>query len=230
MAEKHFKKGENVIVQGDAGAVLFVVEEGQLDCFKTFNKGEEPKFLKTYEPGEAFGELALLYNAPRAATITAKSDEALCWELDRATFNHIVKESAQKKRDKYEDFLGTVDILSSMDNYERAKIADVITQTNFEKDEQVLKEGDDGAVFFLIISGEAYATKLIQGQQKEVRQYTAGDYFGELALLKNAPRAASVFARSDLKLASIDRDSFKRLLGPLDTILMRNMSSYKSYL
>lgn len=125
MAERQFKKGENVIVQGDAGAVLFVVEEGHLDCFKVFEKGSEPKFLKTYEPGEAFGELALLYNAPRAATITAKSDST-CWELDRATFNHIVKDSAQKKRDKYEDFLATVEILSSMDHYERSKIADVI--------------------------------------------------------------------------------------------------------
>lgn len=102
-----------------------MVEEGQLDCYKCFKEGEEPKFLKTYEPGEAFGELALLYNAPRAATITAKTD-ALCWELDRATFNHIVKDSAQKKRDKYDDFLSTVEILSSMDAYERAKIGDVI--------------------------------------------------------------------------------------------------------
>lgn len=209
--------------------MLFVVEEGQLDCYKTFAKGEEPKFLKTYEPGEAFGELALLYNAPRAATIIAKTD-ALCWELDRATFNHIVKDSAQKKRDKYDDFLATVEILHSMDHYERAKIADVISETDHEQGSQVLKEGDDGSVFFLIISGEAYATKLINGQQKEVRQYKAGDYFGELALLKNAPRAASIFARSQLKLASIDRDSFKRLLGPLDNILMRNMASYKSFL
>lgn len=215
MAERHFKKGENVIIQGDAGAVLFVVEEGQLDCFKVFNRGEEPKFLKTYEAGEAFGELALLYNAPRAATITAKTD-TLCWELDRATFNHIVKDSAQKKRDKYEDFLSTVELLHSMDDYERAKIADVIQEQNFEAGAEVLKEGDDGAVFFLIISGEAFATKWIQGQPKEVRQYKTGDFFGELALLKNAPRAASIYAKTQLKVASIDRDSFKRLLGPLD--------------
>lgn len=58
----------------------------------------------------------------------------------------------------------------------------------------MLKEGDDGAVFFLIISGEAFATKMISDQPKEVRQYKTGDYFGELALLKNAPRAASIFA------------------------------------
>ena len=82
MAEKRVKPNEVVINQGDAGAVLFVVEEGHLDCFKKFGDEEEPKFLKTYEPGEAFGELALLYNAPRAATIKAKT-EALLWELDR---------------------------------------------------------------------------------------------------------------------------------------------------
>jgi cAMP-dependent protein kinase regulator len=63
--------------------------------------------LKTYEPGEAFGELALLYNAPRAATIKAKSN-CLLWVLDRNTFNHIVKDASMRKREKYEDFLKSV--------------------------------------------------------------------------------------------------------------------------
>ena len=118
--------------------------------------------MKTYEPGEAFGELALLYNAPRAATITAKTD-SLLWELDRNTFNHIVKDAAQKKRDKYEDFFATVPILASMDNYERSKIADAIKEHDFAKGDKVIQEGEDGSVFFLIISGEAYATKRVNG-------------------------------------------------------------------
>ena len=80
----------------------------------------------------------------------------------------------------------------------------------------------------MILSGEAYASKVIVAGQEaqEVMQYKAGDYFGELALLKNEPRAASVIARTQLKVATIDRDSFKRLLGPLDQILMRNMQAY----
>jgi cAMP-dependent protein kinase regulator len=50
-------------------------------------------YLKTYESGESFGELALLYNAPRAASIKAKNTCNL-YELDRETFNHIVKDAA----------------------------------------------------------------------------------------------------------------------------------------
>ena len=61
--------------------------------FKKFNKNEEPKFLKTLVVGDSFGELALLYNAPRAASVQAKTDSVL-WELDRATFNNIVKEAS----------------------------------------------------------------------------------------------------------------------------------------
>lgn len=91
--EKHYKEGETVIEQGEQGDVLFLIEKGQLDCYKVFNKSEGKKFLKVYNPGETFGELALLYNAPRAATIIAKTDCVL-WALDRETFNNIVKEAA----------------------------------------------------------------------------------------------------------------------------------------
>jgi cAMP-dependent protein kinase regulator len=65
------------------------------------SKGDPETHLKVYQPGEAFGELALLYNAPRAATIIAKT-ECVLFSLDRQTFNHIVKDSAAKKREKYE--------------------------------------------------------------------------------------------------------------------------------
>lgn len=50
-------------------------------------------------------------------------------------------------------------------------------------------------------------------------EYKEKDYFGELALLKDQPRQASIFATSPLKVGRIDRNSFKRILGPLEEIL-----------
>lgn len=61
-----------------------------------------------------------------------------------------------------------------------------------------------------------------------VKEYEANDYFGELALLRDEPRAATVRAVGGrLKVCSIDRETFKRLMGPLDEILKRNTEQYK---
>jgi len=105
MDEKRAKPGDVIINQGEEGDNLYVVESGVLSCTKLFPGKSEPTFLKKFQPGDSFGELALLYNAPRAATITADTD-ALLWSLDRNTFNHIVKDASMKKREKYETFLG----------------------------------------------------------------------------------------------------------------------------
>ena len=114
----------------------------------------------------------MLYNAPRAATIKAKTDAHL-YELDRYTFNHIVKEASQRRRDKYEDFLQSVSILQTVDSYERSKIADAIKEQTFEEGDLIIKEGDEGSDFFIIIEGEAVAKKVIAPGQPaaEVMQY-----------------------------------------------------------
>ena len=97
--------------------------------------------MKKYNSGDVFGELALLYNAPRAATIKADS-ESLLWVLDRNTFNNIVKEASQKKRAKYEAFLQTVPILSNMDHYERSKLTDSLKEARVNNGEQIITQGE----------------------------------------------------------------------------------------
>lgn len=64
----------------------------------------------------------------------------------------------------------------------------------------------------------------------EVAKYSTGDYFGERALLKNEPRAANVIAKSRVCTVQLERDSFARMLGPIDAILMRNMENYNKYM
>ena len=201
LEEKHYKKDDYIIKQGDNGDYVYIIEKGELICEKVFKKGDPPTYLKTYKEGELFGELALLYNAPRAATIYAKTDCVL-WALDRLTFNSIVKESAINKREKYKKFLETIPLLSTVESYELYSICDAIKTEKFEKNQYIIKEG---------------------------KQYIKGDYFGELALLRNAPRAASVMAVTDCKVLTLDRPAFKRLLGPLEDILKRNSEAYEKY-
>jgi len=226
MEEKTFHPEDYVIQQGEAGDHLYVVDSGKLACSKQFSGNPEPTFLKNYQPGESFGELALLYNAPRAATIKAVEDSVL-FALDRETFNHIVKDATVKKREEYETFLSNLELLSNMDAYERSKIADAAKRVKVSAGDYVVKEGEKGDIIYFIEEGEAYATKTsTDGEVKEVFQYGPGGYFGELALLKEVPRQASVIARTDLKLVTLDRMSFKRLLGPLEDILQRNTKKY----
>lgn len=141
MEEKRFSPDEFVINQGDDGNELFVVESGKLECSKIFGAGEMPRFLKNYGPGEAFGELSLLYNTPRAASIKALTP-VVCWVLDRDCFNHIVKDSAMKKREKYEKILEKVEILSFIEPYEKLQIADALKSVSFPSGEYVIRQGD----------------------------------------------------------------------------------------
>jgi len=162
MEEKKFKKFDKVIQQGEQGDCLYLVDSGALDCFKLLNNDDkEATYLKVYLPGEAFGELALLYNAPRAATIIAK-ENCLLWALDRETFNYIVKDAAIKKREKYEMFLRSVEIMKSMSKYEITQISDALKVKWFKKDETIIKRNDFGDDFYIIEEGEAYATKPIK--------------------------------------------------------------------
>lgn len=150
MAEKNAVEGEVVIKEGDEGDSLYVVGSGTLSCTKVFKGQTTPTFLKRYQPGEAFGELALLYNAPRAATITSDKESVL-YALDRQTFNHIVKDAAIKRREKYETFLRKVKLLETMDDYERSKIVEAFKDCKYEKGATVIKEGDEGRDMFFLV-------------------------------------------------------------------------------
>jgi len=138
MDEKKCFKNEVVIKEGDEGDSLYVVGSGTLSCTKIFKGNTEPTFLKRFEPGEAFGELALLYNAPRAATIFS-DDESIIYALDRQTFNHIVKDAAIRKREKYEAFLKKVSLLETMDDYERSQVSEAFKDEKFSTGDFILK-------------------------------------------------------------------------------------------
>merc|ERR1712169_146382 len=116
-----------VITQGDEGDFFYVIESGDFDIYinpsGSVEAGAEGMGNKvgTIGPGGSFGELALMYNAPRAATIVSASKGGLLWALDRLTFRRILMDNAFQKRKMYEGFLEEVPLLASLKPYERSK-------------------------------------------------------------------------------------------------------------
>ena len=138
----------------------------------------------------------------------------------------------RKKREKYDNFLQTVSILQSMDPYERSKLGDAVREERFKSGDYIIKQGDAGDKFYILDEGTAIATKngANGGPETKVMDYASGSYFGEKALLTNDVRAANIVVTSGEALVlSLDRTTFKRLLGPLDDILKRNMENYNKY-
>ncbi|EPR61120.1 cyclic nucleotide-binding domain-containing protein [Toxoplasma gondii GT1] len=226
MQEKKIEASTCLIREGDDGECLYIVQSGELNCSKLID-GEE-RVVKVVGPGDAFGELALLYNAPRAATVTSVSACDL-WELGRDTFNAIVKDAATKRRSMYDSFLKSVHILDGMDAYERGKVADALRTEMFTDGAYIVRQGELGDVFYIVEEGSAVATKSFGPGQPpiEVKKYQAGDYFGELALINEEPRAANVIAHGICKVACLERKSFKRLMGSVQDLLSKKASEYK---
>ncbi|KAJ3205661.1 hypothetical protein HDU67_008715 [Dinochytrium kinnereticum] len=227
MSEKRVSPGEEVIRQGGVGDFFYVVETGSLDVLVSRN-GQTPVKVTDYGNGGSFGELALMYNAPRAATVIATAESVL-WALDRVTFRRILMENTSRKRRMYESFLEEVPLLVSLEAYERHKIADALESVVFGDGEVVIRQGDLGENFYIIESGEARVSQLdSDGVEHELPGLERGHYFGELALLTNQPRKATITAVGRLKLATLGKKAFVRLLGPVVNIIKRNADNYSS--
>lgn len=221
--ETPIASGTKIILQGDAVVsdqpALYVFESGKCSVFK---EGSEGAIFQYSKPGEYFGELALLYNAPRAATVVADEDSVL-WAIDRNTFNYMVKDAARMANERRKSFLQEVPILKGLTPEEKATLADVMNVKLVMKDEVIIKQGEVGKEFYILESGSLEAR--VDGNK--VKDYEPKDYFGELALLRDAPRAASVVATGEVnKVLSLDSASFGRIVGSLEQVMKERASEY----
>eukprot|EP00035_Acanthoeca_spectabilis_P019844 m.429899 g.429899 ORF g.429899 m.429899 type:complete len:358 (-) comp17088_c0_seq1:70-1143(-) len=222
------KEGDEVIKQGDEGDNFYVVEDGSTDVIIDSGDGQ-PKVVSEIGKGGSFGELALIYGTPRAATIKCKTDCVL-WAIDRDSYRRILMGSTIRKRKTYEAFLEKVKIMETLDKWERLSVADALESANFKKGDVIIKQGDDGDDFFLIIEGQCDVTIEKEGEEsKVVNTLNAADYFGEIALLQGDKRHATITATTDVRTAKLDRERFERVLGPCSELLKRNMDVYKEF-
>uniref|UniRef100_I3KV69 cAMP-dependent protein kinase type I-alpha regulatory subunit n=1 Tax=Oreochromis niloticus TaxID=8128 RepID=I3KV69_ORENI len=140
--------GETVILQGDEGDNFYVIDQGEMDVYVN------NEWVTSIGEGGSFGELALIYGTPRAATVRAKTNVKL-WGIDRDSYRRILMGSTLRKRKMYEEFLRKVSILESLDKWERLTVADALEPVQFEDGQKIVVQGEPGDEFFIILEGSA---------------------------------------------------------------------------
>ncbi|CAB0008985.1 unnamed protein product [Nesidiocoris tenuis] len=224
MKEVPVRVGDEIIRQGDDGDFFYVIDRGIYEAYIS-KEGESDSLIRKYENEGCFGELALMYDQPRSATIRAQTN-GVVFSLDRNAFQKIVLKSAHERRKLHEELLGKVSLFQSLTSTEKQNIADVLVTVNFSNDQQIIKEGDAADGMYFVIAGSVKVTRIDDDEENVIKVINKGEYFGELALLNRKPRAANCFAVGDVKLAFLSAEAFERLMGPCLDVLQRHAAEY----
>jgi CRP-like cAMP-binding protein len=113
--------------------------------------------------------------------------------------------------------LARVPLFSGCSESDVREIAGLAHLLSFEDGTVIVPEGEEGLGFYLLLSGEA---RVLQGD-REINRMTAGDFFGEIALLEGTPRVASVVAVGTVVCLGILRGDFRPLLVRQPRIALR---------
>ncbi|XP_063620262.1 cGMP-dependent protein kinase 1-like [Cydia splendana] len=213
MSPQVFQAVSLIIREGESGSHLYVSAEGQFEVLKG------GQVVKNFGPGEAFGELAILYKAKRFASIRCIT-EAKVWTLERRVFQKIMVGSGRREQEYNMRFLASVPLLQGIHPIELAKISDFLKREFFSAGTAVVRQGERGDKFYIIRGGTVAVTKREgEGPDRRVGTLRRGDYFGEQALLHEDRRLATVTAEPPgVECLTLERGPFTEFLGNLDEL------------
>ncbi len=221
--QKESCPAETVIIrQYDLGDYFYIVDKGKVDFIANDVQ------VGSTSRGGSFGELALLYDCPRAATCFAVTDCEL-WKVDQHTFRHLLAHHAKEEEQQVCQVLESIPLFEPLSTSCKSRLADALTVVKYKENERIVCKGDVGEVFYIIQSGTVKVHDIGMGDSNVVDCILSrGDFFGERALLTGEPRAANVTAVTDTTTLCLSRVTFEKVIGFLESIIERNMK--KSYL
>jgi cGMP-dependent protein kinase 1 len=259
LRKRTYGDGAIIIEQDTEGDKFYIVAKGKAIVSKFMPDVKKHQDLATLNPGDYFGEHALLSNAKRGARVRAFG-QCVCLYLDRAKFKalfgatlkkvqfvHRKAISAETTRRQVSDFAPkNVDrdkssevatliytavtrcvLFRNLDEEQKRGIVEEFWRVPVKDGHTIIRQGDAGDNFYIVEDGNFDIFVKKQGQDPvRVAQRGARTSFGELALMYNAPRAATVTATCDSVVWAVDRYTFRRFVAKLSEQKLRDMGKF----
>ncbi len=213
---EQFPPGRTIIRQGDAGDRFYIVHRGHVEVTQRDERGVS-NVVEQLDRGRYFGELALLHDAPRNATCRTTVPTELL-SLSRADFERLVKvrfglkDSVDRSLSRAKLLRG-VPLFADLDAHQIQLIAAEMREESFEPGEEFIRQGEVGETFYVIESGRAQTVVRQDGVERLVAERGPGEFVGEIALLMQVPRTASVRAVTPVRTLVLEREAFDRLVA-----------------
>ena len=205
-------RGQPVVRQGERATAFYVVRRGVLQVVEEDPDSGAEKPLRILGRGDGFGEIGLAEASPRTATVRAL-EESEVFEIDKGTFDQLLADMVHVP-----EFAPTMQAVaelrqlkgfSQLEPDELAELLKFGRWVNLPPGVPVFEQGDPGDAFYAIRSGQVEVFE----DEELVRTLGPGDYFGEIALLLDIPRTASVMARTAVRAYRLEREGFANLVA-----------------
>ncbi len=200
-----------IVVQGEIGDAFYLIVSGMV-AIEIEDEFGTTRVVDMLTTGHSFGEIALIENVPRTATARSITPVNL-FVLHRKYFKEFVRDWTGGT-DRITDVIRTSKLLmdSPLFSYlppSRMRSLVARFQTNsFATDEVIFNQGDPGDRVFMIKNGQVEIQRVENGTVVLSKKLARGEWFGEIALVKNIPRTASAKSLSPSTVLSLSKQDF----------------------
>ncbi|HXJ79799.1 MAG TPA: peptidase domain-containing ABC transporter [Candidatus Methylomirabilis sp.] len=213
-----FAFGDVIVREGDDADALYVIVSGRARVVRTGANAEEIS-ISVLRTGDSFGEMGLLDDVKRTASVRASSDVEVM-RLDRSVFMALVHRypkirtfvELQVKQRHLREFFKLYPSFAGLPDEALGAMLAELKPVTVAKGDLVIRQGDPPGPMYIVEEGRLRVFLEEDGRRKYLRYLRAGDFFGETSVFKGAPRAASIEAHSPSRLLGLEPATFTRLV------------------
>mmetsp|Transcript_12561 Transcript_12561/g.27764 ORF Transcript_12561/g.27764 Transcript_12561/m.27764 type:complete len:806 (-) Transcript_12561:440-2857(-) len=202
--------GSKIIQQGASGEYIYIIQHGRVSYYVN------GKHTGHGSPGDHFGQLALIHDHPRAATVVA-DDDTILWSLGRVAFRSMLARAESNKRKLVLSLIKRIKIFEEMSVQQQFKLSSIARFVGVETGVKIVRKGYFQNELYMIKSGSLMLSDM--SNENDVKYLCAGDYFGESSLLTDGYTAnKNVSVLSPSHLFVISRVDFNDMFGSFASI------------